>query len=129
MSPPSKPPTPPRTIEHLRTEPAHLENCNRCGQQIIRALTHGHDTKCDPQHLEPTAELAALLDSRPTYNILTIAGIPELAHRDHWRIAGHHPEQPVIATHRCHPDGRRHAGNVRPLGETKTQELPDAPPF
>jgi hypothetical protein len=106
-----------QTTSHQRlTERVCLQECFRCTQLILRALTDGLDTRVDPTPIDLHTELQAINAGRLSYNIITTQQHLELAWRSPIQIRAN-KTAPVVTTHLC-PDGHR------PIGGSTTGLIP-----
>lgn len=110
--------------EHSITRPAHLANCTRCGNLVIKAITSGLTTITDPQPLNTNQEIQALMTGQPTFDLVAFGRNVFLEWRDLIRIRASR-DYPVVAQHRCVPGSQPPA----PIPAAATVPLPDDPPF
>ena len=91
------------TTSHIRIGEACVwRPCHRCRRHTLTARTGGLLTHCDPENLSIGGEIAALLQSRLTFDI-HVLGLPRrmfLEYRDTVRIKGSRG-YPVVAQHSC----------------------------
>lgn len=95
-------------FEHLINRPAHYQPCPRCGHHTLTAWTAGIKIRLDPEPLTIHQEIAALLSSRRTYDVL-ILGLPRRMYPE-WRhlLRIRAPRKhAVVATHTCPPNAIR----------------------
>lgn len=109
---------------HLVTRPAALAECRRCGAATITAMVDGLLTAVDTQPLSISAEIAAIMAGKTTFNLMVTGQRIYLEWRSVTRIrAGR--DHPVVARHPCA------AASSKPLppATAAVEELPDDPPF
>jgi len=86
--------------DHLIHRPARLTCCLGCGNHVLPAIEYGRTVTADPESLSIGAEIAARLEGRTAYDVITGAGRIWLEHRGYMRvIAGR--KFPVVADHEC----------------------------
>jgi hypothetical protein len=84
------------TGRYLISTRAVEDEC-RCGSVILAGFDEGAFVKVDPTPLDPTGELAALLDGRRTFALIA----HELVHRHPGRIRAGLIGAGLRAEHRC----------------------------
>lgn len=110
------------------TTKARLEPCGRCNALVLRALdapVAGIDVRCDPTPLDLVAEIRARMADTPTYDLINVGLVKEIAFRDEWRIKKR--KWPVLPKHRC-PGPISTKALYQARQETK-RTTPDNPPF
>lgn len=84
------------TASHLVSTQATATTCPRCDTPLLVALDEGLTARVDAKPIQPSKEIAVLLEGRWTYN----HAHKQLAHRDPARIRTDRTN-PIHAEHRC----------------------------
>lgn len=115
--------------DHLITTRAIAGTCSRCGSIVIAGHAEGYPARCDPDAVDLTGEIQALLQGRPTYDLWTCGGRIELVYRNRYRITSR--DYTVLVTHACNAAGlvtsiRDPHELTRRKKPPKAQKKPDA---
>lgn len=120
----------------ITTAPS-LITCRRCHRPVLAATVGGLDRHVDTATLNDVGELAALIEGRTTYALVTE---DYLSRRSAHDIAVGPAKRPVLADHTCAPTPDHHVDHAwtlaaqallsRVLGVTvPTAGASDAPPY
>ncbi|MEU1449882.1 hypothetical protein [Streptomyces mirabilis] len=90
-----------------RSDHVRQATCPRCHCPVLRARAGrvaALDVIADPEPIDPTAEILALLEGRLTWHLTTSAlGVQRITWRTHFHIRAGPARHPVIADHQCPP--------------------------
>ena len=93
----------------LITTAPSLITCRRCKQPVLAATVGGMDVHVDTATLNDVGELAALIEGRTTYELVTA---DYLVRRSTHHISAGPAKHPVLATHSCAPTPEHHVNHA-----------------
>lgn len=117
-----------RTGQHLVTTAPRRSHCDRCKRVVLDGIADGMAYRTDAIPLNPHGEIAARIDNRRVYRVIT----GRLYQRDQYDIAAdaRHGRPPVAATHTCTPIDPSHIdpSHIRVFLALTADPTPEATP-
>lgn len=121
---------------HLITTAPSLTKCRSCNRQMLAATIGGVDRHVDTATMNDVGELAALVEGRATFALVTH---DYLVRRTVHHISAGTGQRPVLAEHTCRPTPDHHIDHAwtlaalamlqSALGARVIADLGDTPPF